>query len=156
MYTILFVCIHNSARSQMAEAFLNQLGNGKFNAESAGIEKGKLNPYVVRAMQEVGIDISNNETKEVFDLFKQGRLYQAVITVCEKEAAERCPIFPGMVKRIAWSFPDPSKFSGTDEEILAKVRVVRDEIKEKVIQFIEEANSLDYWMQDRENEASER
>ena len=66
MYNILFVCIHNSARSQMAEAFLNQLGNGKFKAESAGIEKGKLNPYVIRAMQEVGIDISNNETKEVF------------------------------------------------------------------------------------------
>lgn len=156
MYTILFVCIHNSARSQMAEAFLNQLGNGKFKAESAGIEKGKLNPYVIRAMQEIGIDISNNETKEVFDLFKQGRLYQAVITVCEKEAAERCPIFPGMVKRIAWSFSDPSKFTGTDEEILAKVRVVRDEIKQKVTQFIEEASSLEYWMQDRAYEASER
>lgn len=139
----------------MAEAFLNQLGNGKFTAESAGIEKGKLNPYVVCAMHEVGIDISQNETKEVFDLFKQGTLYQAVITVCEKEAAERCPIFPGMVKRIAWSFPDPSKFTGTDEEILAKVRVVRDEIKEKVIQFIEEANSLNYWMQDGVYEARE-
>lgn len=139
----------------MAEAFLNQLSNGKFRAESAGIEKGKLNPYVIRAMQEAGIDISNNETKEVFDLFKQGRLYQAVITVCEKEAAERCPIFPGMVKRIAWSFPDPSKFSGTDEEILEKVRVVRDEIKEKVMHFIEEANSLDYWMQDKVYEASD-
>jgi len=139
----------------MAEAFLNQFGNGKFKGESAGIEKGKLNPYVIRAMQEVGIDISNNETKEVFDLFRQGSLYQAVITVCEKEAAERCPIFPGMVKRIAWSFPDPSKFTGTDEEILAKVRVVRDEIKEKVIQFIEEANSLNYWMQDSIFEASE-
>lgn len=155
MYKILFVCIHNSARSQMAEAFLNQLGNGKFKAESAGIEKGKLNPYVIRAMQEVGIDISNNETKEVFDLFRQGKLYQAVITVCEKEAAERCPIFPGIVKRIAWSFPDPSKFTGTDEEILAKVRVVRDEIKEKVIQFMEEANRLDYWMQDSIFAASE-
>ena len=139
----------------MAEAFLNQLGNGKFKAESAGIEKGKLNPYVIRAMQEVGIDISNNETKEVFDLFRQGKLYQAVITVCEKEAAERCPIFPGIVKRIAWSFPDPSKFTGTDEEILAKVRVVRDEIKEKVIQFMEEANRLDYWMQDSIFAASE-
>ncbi len=154
MYNILFVCIHNSARSQMAEAFLNQLGDGKFKAESAGIEKGKLNPYVIRAMQEVGVDISKNQTKEVFDLFKQGRLYQAVITVCEKEAAERCPVFPGKVKRIAWSFPDPSKFAGSDEEILAKVRVVRDEIKEKVIQFMEDANNLDYWMQDRIIEAS--
>ena len=132
----------------MAEAFLNRLGNGKFTAESAGIEKGKLNPYVISAMQEVGIDISNNATKEVFDLLKQGRLYQAVVTVCDKEAAERCPIFPGTVKRIAWSFPDPSKFTGTDEEIFAKVRLIRDEIKEKVIQFIAEASNLNYWMQD--------
>ena len=154
MYNILFVCIHNSARSQMAEAFLNHLGSGKFNAESAGIEKGKLNPFVIRAMQDVGIDISKNETKEVFDLFRQGRLYQAVITVCEKEAAERCPIFPGMVKRIAWSFPDPSKFTGTEEEILTKVRKVRDEIKEKVIQFIAEAGDLNFWMQDRIIETS--
>ena len=155
MYNILFVCIHNSARSQMAEAFLKQFGNGKFEAESAGIEKGKLNPYVVSAMNEVGIDISKNETKEVFGLFKQGRLYHAVITVCEKEAAERCPIFPGIVKRIAWSFPDPSQFTGTEEEILTKVREIRDEIKEKVIQFIEEASDLSFWIPDGIIETSE-
>jgi arsenate reductase len=139
----------------MAEAFLNHLGSGKFNAESAGIEKSKLNPFVIRAMQDVGIDISKNEAKEVFDLFRRGKLYHAVITVCEKEAAERCPIFPGKVKRIAWSFPDPSKFTGTEEEILTKVRNVRDEIKEKVIQFIEEASDLNFWIQDRVIETSE-
>jgi len=138
----------------MAEAFLKQLGNGKFEAESAGIEKGKLNQFVVRAMLEVGIDISKNDTQEVFDLFRQGKSYQAVITVCEKEAAERCPIFPGRVKRIAWSFPDPSKFTGTDEEILAKVRSVRDEIKEKVTEFIAEAKELNYWIQESAYEAS--
>lgn len=154
MHKILFVCIHNSARSQMAEAFLKQLGNGKFEAESAGIEKGKLNPFVIRAMLEVGIDISKNDTQEVFDLFRQGKSYQAVITVCEQEAAERCPIFPGKVKRIAWSFPDPSKFAGTDEEILAKVRLVRDEIKEKVTEFIAEAKDLNYWMRESIYEAS--
>ena len=138
----------------MAEAFLKQLGNGKFEAESAGIEKGKLNPVVVRAMLEVGIDISKNDTQEVFDLFRQGKSYQAVITVCEQEAAERCPIFPGRVKRIAWSFPDPSKFTGTDEEILAKVRLVRDEIKEKVEEFIAEAKDLNYWIRESAYEAS--
>jgi arsenate reductase len=138
----------------MAEAFLRQLGNGKFEAESAGIEKGKLNPLVVRAMYEVGIDISMNNTKEVFDLFRQGRSYQAVITVCEQEAAERCPIFPGRVKRIAWSFPDPSKFTGTDEEILAKVRKVRDEIKGKVMEFIAEASELNYWIRESIYEGS--
>ena len=138
----------------MAEAFLKQLGNGKFEAESAGIEKGKLNPLVVRAMNEVGIDISKNGTQEVFDLFKQGKSYQAVITVCEQEAAERCPIFPGSVKRIAWSFPDPSKFTGTDEEMLAKVRLVRDEIKEKVMEFIAEASELNYWIRESIYEGS--
>jgi len=138
----------------MAEAFLKHLGNGKFEAESAGIEKGKLNPLVVRAMNEVGIDISKNGTQEVFDLFKQGKSYQAVITVCEQEAAERCPIFPGTVKRIAWFFPDPSKFTGTDEEILAKVRLVRDEIKEKVTEFIAEASELNYWIRESIYEGS--
>jgi arsenate reductase (thioredoxin) len=130
----------------MGEAFLNYYGRGKFEAESAGIEKGKLNPFVVEAMQEVGIDISHNQTKEVFDLLKEGRVYDAVITVCEKEAAERCPVFPGMIRRIEWSFPDPSKFSGTPQEILLQVRNVRDEIKDKVNQFINEAGSID-WIQ---------
>ena len=139
----------------MAEAFLKHLGKGMFDAESAGIEKGKLNPYVVRAMNEVGIDISKNETKEVFDLFIQGRLYQAVITLCDKKVAEKCPIFPGMIKRIEWSFPDPSKFTGTDEEILARVREVRDAIKEIIIQFIDEASDLDFWTVDAMFEADE-
>lgn len=145
MYSILFVCIHNSARSQMAEAFLNESGGGKFKAESAGIEKGKLNPSVVTAMKEVGIDISNNKTKGVIDLLKKGKSYDCVITVCEKEAAERCPMFPGRGKRIAWSFPDPSKFTGNDKEILAKIRVVRDDINKKVNLFVAEAGKSAYW-----------
>jgi arsenate reductase len=155
MYNILFVCIHNSARSQMAEAFLNQLRNGQFRAESAGIEKGKLNPYVIRAMHEVGVDLSNNKTKEVLDVLKQGRTYHAVITVCEKEAAERCPVVPGIIKKIAWSFPDPSKFTGTEEEILSQVRMVRDEIKKKVIQFIAEAGETSFWIDARNIKSSE-
>ena len=93
-------------------------------------------------MQEAGIDIGKNETKEVFDLFRQGKSYDAVITVCEKEAAEKCPVFPSTVKRIQWYFPDPSKFTGTDEEILSRVRTVRDEIKEKVLQLINEVADL--------------
>ena len=153
MHKILFVCIHNSARSQMAEAFLNYYGNENFEAESAGIEKGKLNLYVVKAMQEVGIDISKNQTKDVFDFFKQGKSFHAVITVCEKEAAERCPIFPGTLRRMEWSFSDPSKFTGTEEEILSQVRKVRDAIKEKVLQFIKEADEISYWIK-REPEVS--
>ena len=92
---VLFICVHNSARSQMAEAFLNKYGGDKFIAESAGLEPGKLNPIVVDAMKEVGIDISANQTKGVFDFFKQGRRYHYVVTVCDEANAERCPIFPG-------------------------------------------------------------
>ncbi|MDR3694668.1 arsenate reductase ArsC [Mucilaginibacter sp.] len=142
---ILFVCIHNSARSQMAEAFLNQLGGEALIAESAGLEPGKLNPNVVKVMQEIGIDISKNPTKDVFDLFRQGKVYQAVVTVCDAASAEACPIFPGMVKRLGWSFADPSSFTGTPEEILEQTRKVRDEIKETVKAFIEEAKHLEYW-----------
>jgi arsenate reductase len=142
---ILFVCIHNSARSQMAEAFLNRYGGEAFIAESAGIEPGILNPNVVKVMQEIGVDISKNGTQGVFDLFKQGKLYQAVITVCDATSAESCPIFPGMVKRLGWSFADPPSFKGTPEEILEATRKVRDEIKDVVIAFIEEAKHLEYW-----------
>jgi arsenate reductase len=134
---ILFVCIHNSARSQMAEAFLNQLGDENFVAESAGLEPGKLNPNVITVMQEVGIDISQNSTKSVFDMLEQGREYDAVITVCDAASAEACPVFPGKAKKLGWSFSDPSQFTGTLEEKLEQTRKVRDEIKEKIAGFIE-------------------
>lgn len=137
-YKILFVCIHNSARSQMAEAFLNQLGAGRFIAESAGIEPGKLNPNVVAVMAEMGIDISHNRTKGVFEFLDKGANYQAVITVCDAASAEKCPVFPGAVQRIAWSFADPSGLIGTAESILEQTREVRDAIRQKVVQFIED------------------
>jgi arsenate reductase len=137
MPRVLFVCTHNSARSQMAEAYLRKLGGGAFEVESAGLEPGKLNPYVVRALLEEGIDITGKQTNDVFEFFKQGRLYNYVITVCSKEAAERCPIFPGRAKRLQWSFPDPSTFAGSDEEIMVKARDVRDAIREAVKAFVE-------------------
>lgn len=135
---VLFVCIHNSARSQMAEAFLNQLAGNEFIAESAGIEPGNLNPLVVEVMKETGIDISTNQTKSAFDFFTQGRQFQYVITVCDAASGERCPIFPGITKRLNWSFNDPSTFTGTYEEKLASTRLVRDRIKTEVELFIKE------------------
>jgi len=132
---VLFVCIHNSARSQMAEAFLNQICGEEFEAHSAGLEPGKLNPVVVEAMQEIGIDISGNQTKGVFDYVKSGKMFTYVITVCDEASAERCPIFVGITKRLHWSFPDPSALQGTHEEKLAKTREVRDIIKEKIEQW---------------------
>ena len=129
---ILFVCIHNSARSQMAEVWLNHLCGKFFEAHSAGLEAGALNPLVVEIMQEVGIDISHKKTQWVFDLTKRGGHFSYVIAVCDEASAERCPIFPGALERLHWSFPDPSKITGTKEEKLKKIRVIRDAIKEKV------------------------
>jgi len=133
---VLFVCIHNSARSQMAEAFLKSIAGDRFEAESAGLEPGRLNPFVVRAMAEIGIDISRNPTRSVFDLAAAGKRFDYVITVCSKEAAERCPIFPGKAEKLHWPFDDPSSFKGTDEEIMEKVHAVRDGIEEAVMRFV--------------------
>jgi len=133
---VLFVCVHNSARSQMAEAFLKQLAGDRFEVESAGIEPGALNPIVVDAMKEIGIDISGNQTKDVFDFLKRGKAFSYVITVCDEASGERCPIFPGISKRMHWSFEDPSSFTGTYGEKLRRVREVRNVIRLRIKQFL--------------------
>ena len=133
---VLFVCVHNSARSQMAEAFLKKYGGDLFEVESAGIEPGNLNPVVIEAMREIEIDISNNRTKDVFDFIRQGKTFHFIVTVCDESNGERCPIFPGVSERLHWSFEDPSAFTGTNKEKLSKTRVVRDLIKSKTLNFI--------------------
>ncbi len=138
MIKVLFVCIHNSARSQMAETFLNDLGAGLFEAESAGLEAGTLNPYVVRAMRELDYDISGNETNDVFDYHKEGRVYQAVIKVCDQINGERCPIFPRTLINENWNLEDPSSIQGDDEAIMNRTREIRDQILERVKAFIDE------------------
>ena len=129
---VLFVCEHNSARSQMAEAWANHLFGEWLEAESAGLEAGKLNPLVIRVMQEVGIDISYKGTQLAFDLVKAGRLYSYVITLCDEAAAERCPFFLGIIQRLHWSFPAPSQLRGSEEEKLAEIRKIRDSIRKKI------------------------
>ncbi len=129
---VLFVCIHNSARSQMAEAFLKRACGGRFEVHSAGLEPGKLNPIVVEAMREAGIDISGNATKSVAEFLQDGQSWAYVITVCDETSAERCPVFPGATRRLHWGFPDPSSFSGSPVEKLARTREVRDTIKARV------------------------
>ena len=138
MKKALFVCIHNSARSQMAEAFLNALGEGRFEAESAGLEPGTLNPLVVEAMHEVGIDISNARTKSVADMLARGPAFDYVITVCDEASAERCPVFPGPATRLHWGFPDPSVLKGSHDERMAAVRTIRDQIRSKVADWSRE------------------
>lgn len=133
---VLFVCIHNSARSQMAEAFLNHIAGDRFEARSAGLEPGELNPLAVEVMQELGIDISANQTKDVFEMFKKGEMYSFVITVCDGANAERCPVFPGIVSRLHWSFNDPAALQGSHEEKLEVAREIRDQIRTSVSRFI--------------------
>jgi arsenate reductase len=140
--SVLFVCVHNSARSQMAEAFLAAYGGGAFAAESAGLEPGALNPLAVAAMKEIGIDISGNKTKSVFDLANAGRSFDYVITVCDESAAGRCPTFPGKAaKRLHWNFPDPASFTGSYEERMRRTCTVRDTIRAKIEEFIRETKN---------------
>ena len=133
---VLFVCIHNSARSQMAEELLRQLAGDRFDVESAGIEPGKLNPVVIEVLREIGIDIVNKKTRAVTDLVKSGKIFNYVITVCDETSAERCPVFPGVVQRLHWGFTDPSRFEGSWEEKICKTRAVRDEIRIRIQKWL--------------------
>lgn len=136
---VLFLCGHNSARSQMAEAFLRQAGNGVFEVESAGLELAdRINPLVVEVMKEIGIDLSGKSMQRVFDIFRAGRLFDYVIAVCDAAKAGKCPIFPGPCKRLHWPFEDPAELEGSWEEKLEKTRLIRDQIRNKVEAWIEE------------------
>jgi arsenate reductase len=125
MQRVLFLCTHNSARSQMAEGLLRAMGGDKFEAFSAGTEATHVRPLAIKAMAELGVDISGQHSKVLTEYLSQP--FDYVITVCDA-ANESCPIFPGATHRLHWSFPDPSKATGTEEEQLAVYRQVRDDI----------------------------
>jgi arsenate reductase (thioredoxin) len=135
---VLFICTHNSARSQMAQAFLNEICGDHFEPRSAGLEPGSLNPLAVEAMREIGIDISQNQPQSVFDVFKSGELFAYAITVCDESSAQSCPIFAGVTKRLHWSFPDPAELTGTHEERLAGTRKIRDQIRARIEMWCDE------------------
>ena len=132
---VLFICVHNSARSQMAEAYLRQFGGDAFHVESAGFEPTEINPLVVEIMAEDGIDLSGKKTQSVFELFQNGRTFKYVITVCDESEGGKCPLFPGMTHRLHLPFPDPAALTGSHEEKLTKLRGIRDAIKEKMREF---------------------
>lgn len=131
---VLILCTGNSARSQMAEGLLRQIGGGRLEVESAGTIASFVRPQAIEAMKEIGIDISAHRSKSVGEF--SGQKFDYVITVCDN-AGKNCPIFPGRVKRIHWSFHDPAEASGGDEEKLAVYRRVRDLIREKLETFFD-------------------
>lgn len=136
---VLFICAQNSARSQIAAALLNKTCGDYFEAHSAGLEPGVLNPLAIEVLQELGIDISRNKTQSVFDVWKSARyIFTYVITVCSESEAEACPIFAGVTTRLHWSFDDPAKFTGIHEERLKRARRVREQIGAKIDSFCEE------------------
>ena len=133
---VLFLCTHNSARSQMAEGFLRAMAGDRVDVSSAGTERRSVHPLAIKVMAERGIDISGHTSKLLMGMMQEPWDY--VITVCD-DANERCPLFPGTVKRLHWSLPDPSRATGTDEETLAVFRQVRDMIHARLEEWLEAA-----------------
>lgn len=119
----------------MAAALTNRRCGAVYEAKSAGLEPGTLNPLAVEALREIGIDISHNKTQAVFDVWKSGELFEYVITVCSEADAQGCPIFPGPAKRLHWPFEDPSKLAGTHEEKMNGARAILKQIDEAVEKF---------------------
>lgn len=133
---VLFVCVHNSARSLMAEAWLNHLHGARYEAESAGLTPGMLNPLAVQAMREVGIDLSGSRPRSVEEALAVARPFDYVITVCDASSAERCPPVLGIAEQIQWEFDDPAALTGTDAEKLAKIQIIRDAIRIKIDRWV--------------------
>jgi arsenate reductase len=119
----------------MAEAYLQRFGGKGFHVESAGFEPRPINPLVVEVMKEDGFDLSSNSSDSAFEYYKEGRLYDYIITVCD-ESEDKCPLFPGMQKRLHWPFTDPEKLQGSHEEKMTGLRTIRDSIREKVEDWV--------------------
>jgi len=139
---VLFVCVHNSGRSQMAQAWLNLVCPDLFEAQSAGITPSReINPLVVEVMSEVGVDLSGRRPRSVFDVYKSGEVFSYIITVCDEASAERCPVFLGLIRQLHWSFPDPAALRGTRDEIREGIRTIRDAIRDRIVAWCREVSS---------------
>jgi arsenate reductase len=114
------------------------MGGARFEVESAGLEPKPINPYVIKVMKEIGYDLSDNTSDSVTQFFKEGRLYNYIITVCDESIENNCPIFPGIARRLYWPFPDPQKATGTEDEKLDIIRSIRDQIKERIKSWIQD------------------
>ena len=138
---VLFICVRNSGRSQIAEAYLKKIGGDRFEVESAGYKPEPINDLVLKVMAEDGFDLSDKKPQSAWDLFKEGRLYKYVITVCDRAHEEECPIFPRPYVQLHWPYPDPESFTGTQEEKLEQTRNLRDLIRKRVEQFVEDIDN---------------
>ena len=133
--SVLFLCTGNSARSQMAEAFLRHFGGDAFDVYSAGLEPREINPFTRKVMEEIGFDLKGQYAKDVLEYMGK-KHFSYLITVCA-HAEKHCPrIFPGVGTRLHWDIEDPAAFVGTDDEKLAKFREIRDEISDRIQNWI--------------------
>ncbi len=132
---VLFLCTHNSARSQIAEALLRHLGGSDFAAYSAGTEVTRVHPLALTVLAERGIETRDLASKHLHDF--AGQRFDAVITVCDR-VRDACPIFPGDTERLHWSFPDPSAVEGSDAERLRAFRAVRQGLERHILQFMKD------------------
>jgi arsenate reductase len=137
--SVLFLCVHNAARSQIAEALLLKYGGDQFEVQSAGFEPTVVNPLVIEVLKDEGIDLSNKKTQSVYSLIQKQVFFGFVITVCSRENEKDCPTFPGVPQRLHWDLKDPEGFMGTYEEKLENVRKLKEQIKEYVLDFIKHA-----------------
>jgi arsenate reductase len=136
MTKVLILCTHNSSRSQMAQGLLRKLSDGQMEVYSAGTQPSRVHPLAIKAMAERGIDITGHTSKYLGEFLDQS--FDYVITVCD-DANETCPVFPGPVHRIHWSFPDPSAAEGSEEGRLAVYRTVRDSIEDRLKGWLTES-----------------
>lgn len=136
---VLFVCVHNAARSRMAEAILRKLGGSQFEVASAGFEPRPADPAVIDALAELDIEIETAEPQpSVFDRFRAGQHFHYVVRVCDEAEAERCPLFPGVTQRLSWSFHDPLDARADPDRRLALMREVRDAIQMRIERWLTE------------------
>lgn len=141
---VLFVCVHNAARSRMAEALLRELGGPRFEVTSAGFEPREVNPLVVEALADIDLSLPSTAAQpSVFELFKAGRHFHYVIGVCDEEHGQKCPLFPGVTQRIYWSFPDPATFTGSQDEKLARVIEVREALRARIESWLATLSDTD-------------
>lgn len=138
---ILFVCVKNSFRSQIAEAIMNHKYGDHFIAESAGLNTSEIHPLAIKVMGEYGIDISNNTVNSVFDYYKEGRLYSHVVTVCSREDEKECPIFPGVKLRINWELENPEYYTGSEEEKYKKAKNLVSDIERRIDELVKYVQS---------------